>query len=324
MTRTSGPPTGVITHRFAGASPSTYDKASHSVDCVISAGAAVRRVYGTEILRIDSKSVDLSRVSLGTTGRRHWRRPVRLFGVPESMNGHISASRFQNLDIAGATLVEGPDYQGLTWSSGSKRALRGKAAYDGDSSAAHDAVAVRVASSISRFVPGPGESRDGVTDIFSGVQARVIDLMAGGAAEVVFFGDAPPMFMASDVLSATAIAGIVCRSTTSIAAFLEHAFQEALMIIEENKSIVVALAQALIDHPNRTLNSSEIDAVITTALSAKATIDKIERSRRWAGVEKSAADFTAGLESWVRRAAGMPPRLPESGCRLNRSTQHRR
>jgi phage head maturation protease len=65
MTRTSGlPPTG-IAHRFAGGSPSTYDKASHSCDCVISAGAAVARFYGTEILRIDSKSVDLSRVASG-------------------------------------------------------------------------------------------------------------------------------------------------------------------------------------------------------------------------------------------------------------------
>jgi hypothetical protein len=67
MNRKSGlPPTDIIAHRFASASPSTYDKASHSVDCVISAGAAVKRIYGTEILRVDSKSVDLSRVSNGT------------------------------------------------------------------------------------------------------------------------------------------------------------------------------------------------------------------------------------------------------------------
>jgi phage head maturation protease len=68
MTRTtSGPPTGVITHRFASSasSPASYDKASHSCECVISAGAAVARFYGTEVLRIDSKSVDLSRVTNG-------------------------------------------------------------------------------------------------------------------------------------------------------------------------------------------------------------------------------------------------------------------
>jgi phage head maturation protease len=67
MTRTSGPPTGQIAHRFASSasSPASYDKATHSCECVISAGAAVARFYGTEVLRIDSKSVDLSRVTNG-------------------------------------------------------------------------------------------------------------------------------------------------------------------------------------------------------------------------------------------------------------------
>jgi Caudovirus prohead serine protease len=68
MTRTvSGPPTGEIAHRFASSasSPASYDKTSHSCDCIISSGAAVSRYYGSEVLRIDSKSVDLSRVTSG-------------------------------------------------------------------------------------------------------------------------------------------------------------------------------------------------------------------------------------------------------------------
>jgi phage head maturation protease len=63
MTRTSGPPTGVIAHRFASAGPTTYDKASHSCTIVISAGASVQRFYGSEVLRIDRASVDLSRIA---------------------------------------------------------------------------------------------------------------------------------------------------------------------------------------------------------------------------------------------------------------------
>lgn len=42
--------------------------------------------------------------------------------------GHVCTSRFQDLEVAGSTLVEGPSYTGLTWGPGSKRALRGKAA----------------------------------------------------------------------------------------------------------------------------------------------------------------------------------------------------
>jgi phage head maturation protease len=66
--RTSGLPPIGIAHRFASSAstPASYDKASHSCECVISAGAAVSRFYGTEILRIDRASVDLSRVEAGS------------------------------------------------------------------------------------------------------------------------------------------------------------------------------------------------------------------------------------------------------------------
>jgi hypothetical protein len=174
---------------------------------------------------------------------------------------------------------------------------------------------VRVADSISRFVPGAGDARDGVADIFSGVQTRVIDLMAGGAAEMIFLGDAPPKFMASDMLSANAIAGIVCRTPASIAAFVEHCYQEALALIERNKPVVLALARALINHPERTLSSAEIDQVIMQALAAEAV--PVERARRaaWKLVEKNAADFNAhgtrhangNLNSMVHLGKGRVP-----------------
>jgi hypothetical protein len=202
---------------------------------------------------------------------------------------HICASRFQNLDVAGSTLIEGPDYQGLTWSPGSKRALRGKAAYDSDGSDAHDAVAVRVADNVSQFMTGAGETA--ISDIYSIVQAHVVDLMAGGAGEMVFLGDAPPMYMASDVLSANALAGIICRSPASRASFIEHAYQEALAIITVNKPIVLALANALIDHPKRTLDGAEIDQCIADTLDREARQAEHKRRTDWAGVITNAADF---------------------------------
>jgi hypothetical protein len=209
-------------------------------------------------------------------------------GIHES--GHICTSRFLNLEVAGSTLVEGPGYSGLTWSSGSKRALRGKAAYDADS-AAHDAVAVRVADGIAQRMPLPGEARDGAADIFAAVQAEVIVLMGGGAAEMAVLGDAPPQFIASDMLSANAIAGIVCRTPASRAAFIEHCYQEAVAIIDRNKPVVLALARALIDHPERTLNAVEIDQVIGAALAAEAAAAERQRRLDWKRIEQSAASF---------------------------------
>jgi hypothetical protein len=208
---------------------------------------------------------------------------------------HICAARFQNLDVAGSTLVEGPGYSGMTWSSGSKRALRGKIVYDDDGCDAHDAVAVRVADNVAQFMTGAGETA--VPEIYSILQAHVVDLMAGGAGEMVFLGDAPPMFMASDVLSANAVAGIICRSPASQTSFIEHCYQEALVIIEANKPVVLALANALIDHPERTLNSAEIDQCIADTLDREAKKAEIKRRTDWRSVERNAAEFAAGSES---------------------------
>src|SRR5258706_3164497 len=108
----------------------------------------------------------------------------------------------------------------------------GKVAHDDAGNDTFDAVAVEVATNISRYMPGPGESRDDVADIFSSARARVIGLMDGGAAEMAIFGDSPPRFIESDVYSANAIAGIICRTEASRAAFIEHCYHEALAIID--------------------------------------------------------------------------------------------
>lgn len=56
---------GVIDTRFADISPSSYDKKSHTFDAVISMGSAVKRFYGTEVLRIAPDAVDLGRMQNG-------------------------------------------------------------------------------------------------------------------------------------------------------------------------------------------------------------------------------------------------------------------
>jgi hypothetical protein len=61
--------------------------------------------------------------------------------------------------------------------------------------------------------------------------------------------------------------------------------------------VVFALVDALVESPAGRLTGAAVDAVIVPALAAKAAADKIERRDRWAGVEKRAADFAAGLES---------------------------
>jgi hypothetical protein len=53
---------GTKLHRFLSSSPLSYNADEHCCEAVISAGAAVKRVYGTEILEISRDAIDLSRV----------------------------------------------------------------------------------------------------------------------------------------------------------------------------------------------------------------------------------------------------------------------
>lgn len=64
------PPRDKLLHRLADAKgssggPISYDKHQHSVEAVISMGSAVKRAYGTEVLRISPAAVDLSRLKEG-------------------------------------------------------------------------------------------------------------------------------------------------------------------------------------------------------------------------------------------------------------------
>jgi hypothetical protein len=213
--------------------------------------------------------------------------------------GHITASRFLDLEVAGSTVVEGPGYSGLTWAPGSKRARRGKAAFD-DNGEDMNAVAVRVADKISKSMPGPGEPRSDVF-VFGAVQAEIINLMGGCAAEMVLLGDAPPQYFASDMASADAVAGIICHTPASRAALVEHAYQESLSIIEQNKPVVLALARALIDHPQRTLNGAEIDEVIARAVAIRAAEIEGHRRRDWRERTESARAFLSAALVTVAR-----------------------
>jgi phage head maturation protease len=55
---------GVTDTRFADVAPQSYSKKDRTVDAVISMGSPVQRFYGTEVLRIDSKSVMLDRLPI--------------------------------------------------------------------------------------------------------------------------------------------------------------------------------------------------------------------------------------------------------------------
>jgi hypothetical protein len=54
-----------LTDTAIASMPLSYNAKSRTVDAILSMGPPVKRIYGTEILRIDAQSVDLSRVRAG-------------------------------------------------------------------------------------------------------------------------------------------------------------------------------------------------------------------------------------------------------------------
>jgi hypothetical protein len=109
------------------------------------------------------------------------------------------------------------------------------------------------------------------------------------AAEMAILGVA---LLCSYRAMPTAIAGIICRSDASRSSFIEHCYQEALAIIEENKPVVLAVAQALIDHPERTLNAAEIDAMIAQTLARQPLAAEEGRRAAWRQVTERVAEIT--------------------------------
>jgi hypothetical protein len=187
--------------------------------------------------------------------------------------GHVIVHLVLGDEICGVTIVPDAECAGRTWGP---QGVRAAAVWNADS------------------LSEPGVSRNGdVRGVFSIVQAGVIAMMGGCAAEMLFLGD-PPKYIASDVPSANYIAGFVCRTTASVAAFIEHGYQESLALVEQHKTVVQAIAQALIDHPKRTLDSAEIDAVIAPVLAAQAAADAHKRRTDWIAVIKNAGALTAG------------------------------
>jgi hypothetical protein len=178
--------------------------------------------------------------------------------------GHVLIHRFFSNEVS-ATIVPDAEYSGkVWWPEGVDAAAIADVGRDGE-----------------------------IRCVFSIVQQGVIAMMGGCAAEMALLGHAPPKYIGSDVPNASSIASMVCRTTPSVVAFLEHGYQEALAIVESNKTVVQAIAQALIDHPKHTLDNAEIDAVIAPALAAKAAADEHKRRADWRSVEKNAASFTA-------------------------------
>jgi hypothetical protein len=100
-----------------------------------------------------------------------------------------------------------------------------------------------------------------------------------------------PQFIDSDAYAANALARIICPTDARPSS--RTAIRNLFAITEEHKLVVLALAQALIDHAQRTLNAAEIDAVIAKTLARQALAAEQGRRAAWRQVTKRVAEITS-------------------------------
>jgi hypothetical protein len=149
---------------------------------------------------------------------------------------------------------------------------------------------------IAAIMPMVGEDRTPAAAIFQHVHSRVVELLAGGMGEKLFFPDQPVMTAFYDTNEAAAFAALICSTPKSVEAFLEFARVEAFEILTAHKTAVLAIANALIE--NRTLDAGQIDNCIASAEAQDGAAEArdaliAEKARRteWRNVAERAAAF---------------------------------
>jgi hypothetical protein len=204
------------------------------------------------------------------------RSPIDDWRIALHEAGHVVVGRVLGEEVGGVTIVEGPDYGGLTWGP------------QGNSARLSSTEKSDLCEKIGALMPGDGETRENAAEIYAHCHVRVTDLCSGTAAETLLHPDDEPWIAHSDIRQARMLASLVCSSEGAIDAYLAFGLAEAKALIVQHRAAVLAIAQALLIE--RTLNAEQIDDIIRRAPEAARRAD-------WVLVEKNAADFAAGLES---------------------------
>jgi hypothetical protein len=197
--------------------------------------------------------------------------------------GHVIVGRALGSQVGGVTIVEGPDYGGLTWGPTGNASHLSSAVDDQPD----------LCEKVANLMPGPGESRANAADIFAHVHVRIVDLMAGTAAEALLHPSCPPWVAHSDIRQARQLASIICTSEAAIDAYLNFAAEEAKAIVLQHRSAILAIADALMIE--RTLDAAQIDNIIAATTARETMRAENERRARWRATEQNAAEFSAGL-----------------------------
>jgi hypothetical protein len=160
--------------------------------------------------------------------------------------GHCTVARLVGLSVAGVSV---DDIDGH----------HGGALVDDANRASAPAETTDLVATLQGLMPKLGENRDSVAVDLLRCHDLVLVSLAGAEAELLFGGPLLPN-TAHDLIEARALASLLCRSPTSIDAYIEFARCEVRELLSTHVGILIAVAAALIRR--RSLTGSEIDWIV--------------------------------------------------------------
>ncbi|RXG86144.1 hypothetical protein [Bradyrhizobium zhanjiangense] len=190
---------------------------------------------------------------------------------------HLTVGRALGATYGGATIEEDAalGFSGLCWGPDFESRFAGEAS--------------TVIEQIDQLMPGDGDARDEVAEIYQHVFTRVVELTAGSEAEKLHFGEA--WAASDDRQQERQLARLIVSSPQAAEAFIAACASEARAILERLAHVLEALTAALLTH--RTLDGAQIDETISRAVATRQLADDRERRRRWQQVLDSADSFKA-------------------------------
>ena len=167
---------------------------------------------------------------------------------------HATVSRLLGLPVSGATIEFFDGHFGATWADDAGLLAGGETVEN-------------ICRQLAPLLSDTGSRADIAVEL-QRAHHHVLELLAGREGERLFSGTMLPN-TEHDLEEAAAIAGLICRSPASIAAYLEFCRTEVAALLADHRAVVLAIADGLIRH--RTLNGEQITTI------ANAQHNEIER-----------------------------------------------
>ncbi|WP_136626348.1 hypothetical protein [Bradyrhizobium macuxiense] len=204
-------------------------------------------------------------------------KAVSSYRVAVHEAGHAIVARILDWKVHFATVIADVDlgYGGCVWAGGGepdrKQSLR-----DGERTV------FDVTGVVDQHMPRHGEDREDAESWFFGAFHRVVETLAGAAAENLIFGEYNERACSSDYLKAARYAQTICTSDRSAWQFLEFARSEAEEMLSRYRSVLVALASAL--QERKEMDGAAIDQVIMSTLAHEDLEQERRRRAYWAAL----------------------------------------